>query len=120
MSRSGAGDADADVSAELDDAYPERLSLLSGVAGRPAVDAGESPADFLNICRREILPLSRPGVDEVEAEGSASVPADRGLREDENEGRPDDLICWWLDWLCGELCMYGAGSNMCGSEGRLG
>ena len=98
-SRSGAGDAEAGVASELDEAYPDRLSLLSGVVGAPAEAATPSPVYFLNMCRREILPRRRPGVDDVEADAaavpdgpSASVPADRGLRDDEKEGRPVDLL----------------------------
>ena len=110
-SRSGAGDAEADVTSELEEAYPlpEKLSRLSGVVGAPGEDAAESPADFLNMCRRDILPLNRPGVEDADAdavteEASASVPADRGLRDDddENEGRPEDLPgCCCVDelWL---------------------
>ncbi len=70
-----------------------KLSLLSGVA-IPGDEAEEtdSPAAFLNIDRSESFPRSRPGVDDVDiAEESASVPADRGLRDDENDGRPEDL-----------------------------
>ena len=59
--------------------------------GDDAEDA-ESPADFLNMDSRDSLPRSRPGVDEAEAtEVSASVPADRGRRDDENDGSPEDL-----------------------------
>ena len=74
-----------------------KLSLLSGVVGPPAMpgddaEDAESPADFLNMDSRDSLPRSRPGVDEAEAtEVSASVPADRGRRDDENDGRPEDL-----------------------------
>ena len=88
------------MNAELEEAYPDRLSLLSGVAGRPGVEAAveeASPvADFLNMCRSEILPRRRPEAAAAEAEagveGSASVPADRGLREEEKDGRPGDLL----------------------------
>ena len=100
-SRSEAGDANAeDVTSELEEAYPllEKLSRLSGVVGALGEDAAELPAEFLNMCRRESLPLNRPAVKDVEVdavteEASASVPADRGLcnDDDENEGHPEDL-----------------------------
>ena len=89
-SRSGTGDGDEDANA---DELPVKLSLLSGVAipGGDA-DEGDSPAAFLNIDRSESFPRSRPGVEDVDmTEESASVPADRGRRDDENDGRPEDL-----------------------------
>lgn len=92
-SRSGTGDGDEDATAELEFAVPVKLSLLSGVA-MPGDDADEtdSPAAFLNIDRSESFPRSRPGVDDIDGtELSASVPADRGRRDDENDGRPEDL-----------------------------
>ena len=84
-SRSGTGDGDGD------DDVIARLSLLSGVAtpGEDADDDTDSPAAFLNIDSSDSFPRSRPGVDDAEV--SASVPADRGRREDENDGRPEDL-----------------------------
>lgn len=63
-SRSGVGEA------EPDEVYPERLSLLSGVVGAPL----PSPVYFLNMCRREILPRTRPGVDDIDAGAGAVTP----------------------------------------------
>ena len=89
-SRSGPGTGDGDG----DDDVIARLSLLSGVAtpGEDADDDTDSPAAFLNIDNSDSFPRSRPGVDDAEV--SASVPADRGRREDENDGRPEDLTEW--------------------------
>ena len=62
--------------------------MLSGVAGGGvAAAAGESPAPFLNMFKSEIFPRRRAGVDAPD--WSASVPAERGRRPDENEGRPE-------------------------------
>ena len=91
-SRSGVGE-EAETDTELLDAYPDKLSRPSGVA------TAVSPAAFLNICKSDIFPLSLPAVEGVEgSEGSASVPAERGRRADEKDGRPEDLVVGRAGW----------------------
>ena len=86
----GAGEADTDVTAELEG------ELLSGV--------NEASFDFLKIFNNEILPRTRD-------DGSASVPADRGLEDVEIlEGRLDRV----------EDDEARGTSRTCGSDGRRG